>query len=118
MFAAQPRGSILLAVLFAGWTGNPYATAADPAGTVQGKVTLDGQPVAGGRIILYVGGDQFVGAKLKADGTYRLGRVPPGEHRVVVEAPGVPAKFASEKESALAVKVVPGENSIDIVLLK
>src|SRR5262245_2623249 len=85
---------------------------------VAGTVTLDGQPVAGGKITFYLTGDEFVGAKLR-DGRYKLTRLPAGTWRVGIEGEGVPAKYASEETTALIVQVRGGvSNTFNIDLKK
>src|SRR5262245_21639141 len=79
-------------------TPGPRADAADEAATVRGRVTLDGKPLAEGRILFHIGDDQFVGAKLNKDGGFAVTRVPSGRHKVTVEARGVPARYSSEEE--------------------
>jgi hypothetical protein len=111
-YAVVGAGFTLLAFLVVG----PRATAADPLSSAQGKVTLDGRPLPGGRILFHLDDDQFVGAKIKADGTFKVDRVPVGTHKVTVEFKGLPARFASEERSALRVEVKKGANTLDFAL--
>jgi hypothetical protein len=91
----------LLAFLIAG----PHAAAGDKTSSVTGHITLDGKPLTGGTIIFYAAGDdQFVGTKLKEDGTYKLVRIPVGKHKVAIESKGVPAKYGSKSELVVEVK--------------
>jgi hypothetical protein len=90
---------------------------AEMLSSAQGKITLDGQPLPGGRIIFHLDGDQFVGAKIKADGTYKVDRVPVGRHKVTVEFKGVPARYASEEQSALQVEITKGSSTLDFALM-
>jgi hypothetical protein len=115
MFAS--RCSLLVAVvaLLALLVAGPRAPAAEPA-SVTGRITLDGRPLPGGRIIFYVGDDQFVGAKIKAAGTYKLARVPVGRHKVTVEFKGLPARYSEEDKSALVVEVSKGANTLNFDL--
>jgi hypothetical protein len=90
--------------------------------SVQGTVTLDGKPLAVGRIIFHLAGGQFVGSRLKEDGKYKVDRVPLGRHKVTVEASVkgrslLPARYASEDTSALRVEVKKGGSTIDFALL-
>src|SRR4051794_32271410 len=78
---------------------------------VAGTVTVEGQPFAGGKITFYLGGDEFVGAKLR-DGRYKLTRLPAGTWRVGVEGEGVPAKYASEETTGLTVEVRGGVSNV------
>jgi hypothetical protein len=88
MFASAARVvvAILVTVVLAGCSSKPAG------GTVKGKVTLDGQPLATGQI-LFVAVDQGVPS---AEATVTAGQfealVPPGEKRVEVRAPKVTGK--------------------------
>ncbi len=101
----------LLAFLIVG----PHAAAGDKTSSVTGKITLDGKPLPGGTIIFYpAGDDQFVGTKIKEDGSFKLDRVPVGKHKVAIESKGVPARYGSK--SALVVEVKEGANQFDFDL--
>jgi hypothetical protein len=107
------RHSLVVAVftLLAFLTAGPHVTAGDKTTSVTGKITfLDGTPLAGGTIILYAAGDdQFVGTKIKADGTYKIVRVPVGKHMVAIKSKGVPARYGSEDTSAIVLDVIGTE---------
>ncbi len=87
--------------------------------TVSGIVTLRGKPLERARIIFHLDNDQFVGAKIR-DGKYRVERVPPGRWKVTVEAEGLPARYASEEQSALMVEIPKDEprQTVDLQLQK
>ncbi len=89
------------------------ATAGD--GKVSGKVVIDGMPVEG-RVFFHLNNGEFVGAKIK-DASYTVSRVPEGTWKITVEGKGVPAKYASEKTSALKVNVKTGATVLNIVLV-
>jgi hypothetical protein len=85
-----------------------------------GKVTLDGQPLAKGKIVFHFGDGQFIGTYVK-DGMYKLARLPVGTHKVTIEAllngkNVLPARYASENTSALRVEVRKGKNTFDLDL--
>ena len=105
--------------------------AGEELASVKGKLALDGKPLAFGKVIFHLTDGQFVGAKLKADGTFKIDRVPPGTHKVTVEAtrksaakdkpaaPAVnliPAKYADEERSVLQVEVRKGQNEYNFEL--
>jgi hypothetical protein len=105
--------------------------AGEELASVKGKVTLDGQPLPFGKIIFHLPEGQFVGSKIKADGTFKIDRVLPGTHKVTVEAtrksaakdkPAVPAvnlipaRYAQEEQSALRVEVKKGRNEYNFDL--
>src|SRR5262249_62126553 len=95
----------------------PRAVAAeDETASIKGIVTLNGKPVQDGRVFFHLGDGQFVGAKVKDDGAFRVDRVPAGAHTVTVEGRGVPAKYTSEEQSAIRVTVERGANSVNIDL--
>jgi hypothetical protein len=86
----------------------------------QGTVTLDGQPLETGRIILHQKDGQFFGAKLK-DGKFKLDHVPVGKYVVTIErkiegADSLPRKYSSEDKSELTVEVKKGANTLDFAL--
>lgn len=58
---------------------------------VVGKVTLDGQPLGGGNVILQATGEhaQQFKSSIRPDGTYDLVAVPPGEYFVGVETESI-----------------------------
>ena len=85
--------------------------------TVKGKVTVNGQPLASGRIFFHFDDDQFVGAKVK-DGAYTLRRVAPGRYKVSIEGEGLPAAYAAENTTPLLVEVGNGNATIDLDLKK
>ena len=92
----------------------PHATAGGKTSSVTGKITLDGKPIADGKIFFYVGDDQFVGAKTQKDGTFKIDRIPAGTHKVAIEGKGVPARYGSQ--SVLVVSVADGANQHDFEL--
>ncbi|MDY3552605.1 carboxypeptidase-like regulatory domain-containing protein [Gemmata sp. JC717] len=94
--------ALMVLLLFA-----PAAVAAD--GKVSGTVTVNGKPLAAGRVIFHLDGEQFVGCKVK-DGKYVIDRVPTGTRRVSIEGKGVPDTFGTEV-SPLVVEIREGQNS-------
>jgi hypothetical protein len=94
----------------------PCPAAEEESASVKGTITLDGKPLAGGRIVFHLDNDQFVGAKIKC-GKYRLDRVPTGKHKVTIEFKDVPARYSSEDQSKLTVVIAKGEMTLDFSLL-
>ena len=88
------------------------AIAAD--GKVNGLIVLGGKPIPG-KITFHLD-DQFVGAKVKEDGKFKVNRVLVGKYKVTIEGKGVPAKFTSEDVSPLTVEVKEGDNTFDFDL--
>ena len=91
-----------------------HASAGD--GKVSGVVTLMGKPLAAGKIVFHLKDGEFVGAKVKADGTYRLSRVPEGTWKITAEGKRIPAKYASDDTSGLTFEVKKGSQSFNIDL--
>jgi hypothetical protein len=89
---------------------------ADEPALVQGVVTVDGEPLKQGAILIFTDDDHFVGAKVK-DGKYAKITLPPGTYKVAFHGNGVPERFRSEK-SGLQASVKSGENSFDFALSK
>lgn len=81
---------------------------------VEGTVTLDGNPLADGKITFY-DGDQFVGAKIK-QGKFRVTNAALGQRKAVIEGKGVPAKFSSEETAPLVAQFKAGKNVFDFAL--
>jgi hypothetical protein len=109
-----------------------------PIGTVQGKVTLNGQPINGGRVVMV--GEQppvELAASIEADGSYKMRSyesdgLPPGRYKVAVSSQGIadgdeialagspappepagpkiPRKYESVETSGLTADVKPGDN--------
>jgi len=105
-------GVMLTLVLFAG--GQAAAGGSDLA-SVKGKITFNGRPLAGKKIIFHLGDGQFAGAKIKEDGTFQVDWLPVGTHKVTVEATVkglsiLPPKYSAEEVSELRISVRKGEN--------
>jgi len=83
-FPAAPAGMLLVLGLMFGCGGG------SPSGTVQGKVTLNGAPLEGGRIRFIPTAGPPVDAEIKA-GQYSV-QVAPGESRVEITYPKVVGK--------------------------
>jgi len=101
------------------------AAKAAPGGTLAGRITYKGKPVAGGTVTLRGEGGRSYQATINADGTYALeGAIPPGEYRVTVEGdsskPGgkaaLPARYAKAESSALRVIIAARANVSDFAL--
>jgi hypothetical protein len=88
-------------VLLAG----PPVAAGERTTTVKGIVTLDGKPLAEGKIFFHLPNDQFVGARIK-DGKYKVERVLVGGWRITVEGSEVPAKYRSGRTTPLKVEIL------------
>ena len=97
------------------------ASAGEELSSTEGKITLNGQPLAKAKIIFHVGDGQFVGGRTNEDGSYKVDRIPAGTHKVTVEAVVngknlVPAKYAAEERSELRVELKKGKNTCDLSL--
>jgi hypothetical protein len=109
MFTSRCSMVVAVFALLAFVIVGPQVAAGDKTSSVTGKVTLDGKPLAGGTIIFHAADDdQFVGTKIKEDGTYKVVRVPAGKYRVAIKSKGVPARYGSEDTSALTVEFAAG----------
>jgi hemoglobin len=92
----------------------------NPAGTasVQGKVTLQGAPLAAGTIT-FVKNTVKVQGVIAADGTYVVKGLQPGEYTMCIQgakANTVPAQYGDADKSPLKVSVRDGEQTCDIDL--
>jgi hypothetical protein len=95
----------------------PCGRVAAADGTVKGNITVNGKPLAAGKITFHLDNGQFVGAKFK-NGSYTVDRVPVGTHRITVEGEGVPAKYSSEDTTGLMAEVKEGAANLDLALVK
>src|SRR5580698_4403437 len=71
---------------------------------VSGKITLDGKPLAAGKVTFHLDNGQFIGSKVK-DGAYKIDHLPPGKYKVTVEGKDVPATYTSEEKTPLVVEI-------------
>jgi hypothetical protein len=85
--------------------------AAEAFASVIGKVTVDGKPLAEGKILLHTDGVKPVEIPIK-DGKYSADKVPTGLKTVTIEGKGVPAKYSSRETTSLTVEVKAGANEL------
>jgi hypothetical protein len=85
----------------------------EDAGTVQGTVTLKGEPLAEGKVSFHPDKGKPVKADVK-DGKFTAKDVPAGRHKLAVEGKGVPAQYSSPDRTPLLVEVKPGDNTLDV----
>jgi hypothetical protein len=91
--------------------------AADPeTGTLEGKVTLNGKPLAKGKVIFHPKEGNAITAELSDDGTYTAKDVPTGKLSVTIQGEGVPKVFTDSKTTPLQVEVKPGKATVDFEL--
>lgn len=84
-------------------------------GAIAGAVTLEGKPLASGKIAFHGADGQFVGCKIK-DGKFKISYVGAGNMLVTIEGKGVPAKYGSEDSTFLMVEVREGDNTFEFSL--
>jgi hypothetical protein len=90
----------------------------DPeSGMVQGKVILEGQPLAKGKITFHPKEGKPIEVEIK-DGDYRAKDMPVGKMPVTVEGEGVPKSFAQVKTTPLQIEVIKGNQQYDFDLKK
>jgi hypothetical protein len=118
-----PVVAVLLSTLL--FSPNQRALAGEELASVKGNVSLDGRPLAFGKVIFHLADGQFVGSKIKEDGSFKVDRVPLGTHTITVEAMKtekgrklnvIPERYASEEKSQLRVEVRKGKNQFDLHL--
>src|SRR5262245_22416557 len=110
-----PRLWVAVLVCAAVLCAGPRAGAGDDTASVHGLVTWNGKPLDEGRVFIFVGDDQFVGAKIK-DGRYKVDRVPVGEHAVGIEGRGVHPRYMESPASRKKISVTKGTNEINFDL--
>jgi len=85
-------------------------------GTVEGKITLNGRPLAQGKIGFHPKDGKAVVAVVK-NGTYTARGVPTGTLPVTIEAKSVGRLYSSPKTTPIQVEIKKGENvGVDIQL--
>jgi hypothetical protein len=84
-------------------------------GSVEGKVTLNGKPLAKGKVVFHPKEGKPVEAEIK-DGQYKAKDVPAGATTVVVEGEGVPKPFQDAKTTPLQLEVKKGKQTHDFEL--
>jgi len=84
-------------------------------GSIDGKVLLDGKPLAKGKVTLSRAGEKSMSADV-ANGSFKFAKVPAGTYQVAVTGGGVPAKYGDPKTSGIDTKVVKGGNLLDLDL--
>ena len=116
MFATRDLAVFVVAAFVAVLGVSSHVLADEEVAAIQGQVTLDGKPLAGGRIILFTNNsDQFVGCKLK-DGSFKLDRVNVGNYKIIIEGNGVPAKYTTEETTGILIGVRAGKNDFRLDL--
>ena len=82
------------------------------AGSVSGKVTFKGQPLAAAEVTavtLDEAKPRVFTAPIQADGTYSFkDPLPPGRYVVIVTAPAIPAKYQTTTTSGLVIEIPAG----------
>ena len=113
-----PTRSVLLAAVAVSallTAGGPSVARAE--GQATGTITIDGKPLAEGKITFHRDNGQFVGSKVK-DGNYTIDRLTAGRLKVTVEGKGVRAAYTSEATTPLQVEATEGATILDIKLEK
>jgi hypothetical protein len=83
----------------------------DGLASVKGTVTLNGVPLADGKLKLHVSGAKPIELPIKG-GKYAGDKVPAGMRTVTIEGAGVPAKYGSPETSPLRVEIKAGANEL------
>lgn len=84
-------------------------------GAVSGRVTLDGQPLAKGRLVLHPPDGRPIEIEI-TDGAFAAKDVPIAEMRVVIQGEGVPESFARKETTALVVQTLAEANVFNLEL--
>lgn len=89
---------------------------AEESGSVQGTVTVGGQPLTSGKIKLHSGGAKKPIELTIKEGKFGPEKVPAGGYAVTIEGAGVPASYSSDRTTPLTVEISSGANEIDVDL--
>ncbi len=113
-------------ILPVGWEGPTKQPTTGP-GTLSGRVTLNGKPVTGIRLIVTEqGGSRGVSTTVYGDGTYSV-TLPPGSYQVAIDPgslpkepkqipPQIPRHYTNRNTSGLRAEVRPGSQVVDFDL--
>jgi hypothetical protein len=86
-------------------------------GTVEGKVTLDGKPLAKGKVVFHPAKGKAIEAETKEDGSYTAKDVPVGKTPVTIALDGLlPPRYSDPKKTELTFEVKKGKNTADFDL--
>jgi hypothetical protein len=109
------RGISLFAACVVFLNGPPLVAADEDLSTIEGKVTYNGKPLQDGSITFHLKDDQFVGAKIQPDGTFRVERVPVGTVKVTFASKKlrIPTKYGIPETSPLTLEVKKGKGVAD-----
>lgn len=102
------RALIAVLVMVGGLLHASVSSASAADAHFAGEVLINGKPMAG-KVALHLD-DQFVGAKVKADGKFKVQRVLIGKCKVTLEGKGVPKKYTAEDSTPLIIEVRDGAN--------
>jgi hemoglobin len=83
--------------------------------SIEGKILLKGQPLAGGTI-RFTNKDGKAEGKIDADGSYKMEGIKPGVYKVSVKGAAVPPKYGDPATSSLTFTVMDGKQAYDITL--
>jgi hypothetical protein len=110
------RSVLLAAVALFGQLAAALPARAADCIAATGTITLDGKPLASGKITLHREDGQFVGSQVK-HGKYVIDCLPAGRFTVTFEGQEVPAKYGNENTSGLVVMVTTGDKvQFDFIL--
>jgi hypothetical protein len=86
------------------------------AAALSGKVTYKGEPVKDATIRLHGADTKGYSGKIKADGSYELKGVKPGEYKVTIDSPDVPKMYSDANTTTLKVTVSdkPAVHDLDL----
>jgi hypothetical protein len=106
---------LLFAVCVAILSGRSSLAADEDLSTIEGKVSYKGVALKDGIITFHLKDDQFVGAKLQPNGTFRVDRVPVGMVHVTIASKKfrLPAKYGVPETSPLTLEVKKGKGVAD-----
>jgi hypothetical protein len=86
-------------------------------GTVEGKVTFDGKPLAKGKVVFHPQKGKPIEADIDEDGNYMAKDVPVGKTPVtIVKENFLPPKYSDPKKTELQIEVKKGKNTVDFNL--
>jgi len=108
-------GLLFFAVWVAFLSGRTSPAADEELSSIEGKVTYKGVALKEGVITFYLKDDQFVGAKIQPDGTFRVDRVPVGTVKVTFSSKKfrLPAKYGIPETSPLTLEAKKGKGIAD-----
>lgn len=88
------------------------AHAVDGAGSIKGRVALNGAPLAEGKLLLRKPGEKDTLETPIKEGQFSIEMVAAAKYVVAIQGKGIPEKYSSFEVSPLTIEIKAGSNEI------